>query len=467
MKSRLQFLCVRAGAVVVSCAKKEKAPVFTAQEARAIVKDAYIYGFPIVDSYRVQYAYFVDPKDKEYKGGWNEIHGEARVYTPADKAIQTPNSDTPYSILGADLRTEPVVITIPDIDAKRYYSLQFIDLYTHNFAYAGSRSTGTSAANFLLAGPKWKGATPPGINAVFHCETEFASVIFRTQLFNKDDLKNVKKIQDGYRVHTLSQFLGKPAPSAAPLIEFAKPLSAADERSSPAFFKILNFVLQFCPTDSSETALMARFAKVNIGAGKTFDDATMSRDMQQAVVDGMSDAWSACNAVTAQLAAGTVTSGDLFGTRAYLKNNYAYRMAAAVTGIYGNSKEEAIYPVYKTDSAGAPLDGSHEYVLHFAKDQFPPVNAFWSVTMYEMPASLLYDNPIDRYLINSSMLPKLQKDKDGGITIYVSHPSPGPKLQSNWLPAPGGAFMMAMRLYWPKPEALDGTWKAPPLTKVD
>ena len=130
-------------------------------EARTIPKEAYIYGFPLVDSYRVQYSYFVDRGNSEFKVPWNTLSNTARVYTPDDKAIQTPNSDTPYSFLGADLRAEPLVLTVPAIEKERYYSLQFIDLYTFNFAYVGSRATGNDRGNFLLAGPDWKGETPP------------------------------------------------------------------------------------------------------------------------------------------------------------------------------------------------------------------------------------------------------------------------------------------------------------------
>ncbi len=156
-----------------------------------------------------------------------------------------------------------------------------------------------------------------------------------------------------------------------------------------------------------------------------------------------------------------MTSGDLFGTREFLKNDYLKRMLGASAGIYGNSREEAIYPALALDSAGNRLDGSHKYVVRFAPGQLPPVNAFWSITMYEMPASLLVANPIDRYLINSSMLSSLKKDADGGITIYVQKESPGKEREANWLPAPPGPFLMATRLYWPKEAALNGSWKAP------
>jgi hypothetical protein len=175
----------------------------------------------------------------------------------------------------------------------------------------------------------------------------------------------------------------------------------------------------------------------------------------------MADAWKEQDALKTRIHAGEVTSGDMFGTRAFLKNNYPYRMAAAVAGIYGNSKEEAMYPVLAADDTGKPLSGGSKYVVRFAPGQLPPANAFWSVTMYEMPSSLLVANPLNRYLINSPMLPSLTKDADGGLTIYVQNASPGKSRESNWLPAPKGPFLLVMRLYWPKQEALDGTWKAP------
>ncbi len=180
----------------------------TPSEARAIAKEAYIYGFPMVDSYRIEYGYFVDKKDPEYKGPWNEIHNTARVYTPADTAIQTPNSDTPYSFLGMDLRAEPLVLTVPPIEKERYFSIQLIDAYTFNFAYIGSRATGNGGGSYLIAGPNWKGEKPSGVKDVIRSETEFVLALYRTQLFNPDDIANVKTIQAGYKAQPLSAFLG-------------------------------------------------------------------------------------------------------------------------------------------------------------------------------------------------------------------------------------------------------------------
>lgn len=437
----------------------------TPAELRHIIQEAYIYGFPMVDSYRIQYSYFVDQDDPEYKGEWNEVHNVARVFTPQDKAIQTPNADTPYSFLGADLRAEPLVISVPAIQG-RYYSLQFIDMYTHNFAYVGSRATGSDAGNYLLAGPKWQGKPPAGIKSVIRSETDLAFVLYRTQLFGADDLENVKRIQAQYAVQTLSRFEGTTPPPAT-AIEFPKPLSVKAQKTSPEFFGILNFLLQFTPPHPGETALMDRFAKAGIGAGKPFDVAALSPEQQRAVHEGMADAWKAFAQYKAKVIdTGKKSSADGFGTRERLGNDYMMRMSSAVLGIYGNSKEEANYPTYFNDSKGKPLDGaSNRYTVRFDPSKLPPVNAFWSLTLYELPASLLTENPIDRYLINSTMEPDLVRDADGGITLYIQHKSPGKQRQANWLPAPKGPFFMVLREYWPKPEALDGSWKAPPAVR--
>ena len=435
-------------------------------EVRAIAKEAYVYGYPVVDSYRIQHAYFVDRENPEFKAPWNQIRNIPRVFTPDDKAVQTPNSDTPYSMLGMDLRAEPIVLTVPPIDKERYFSIQLIDAYTFNFDYIGSRATGNDGGSFLIAGPGWKGETPKDVKKVIRSETELVLAVYRTQLFNPGDLDNVRKVQADYRVRPLSAFLGEVAPTAAPAINFIKPLTPEQQKTSLDVFNILNFVLQFCPTNPSETELMARFARIGVGAGKTIDESKLSPEDKTAMEQGMADAWADLAKLQKRIDAKEVTSGDMFGTREYLKNNYLYRMAGAVLGIYGNSKQEAMYPVYGVDSDGHKLDGANRYALRFAPGQLPPVNAFWSLTMYELPASLLVANPLNRYLLNSPMLPQFKRDADGGITLYIQNESPGADKEANWLPAPKGPFVMAMRLYWPKPEALEGGWKQPPMRRV-
>jgi hypothetical protein len=340
----------------------------TAQEARAIAKEAFIYGFPLVDNYRIQHSFFVARDNTEYKAPYNVLYNTQRVATPEDKAMQTPNSDTPYGNLGLDLRAEPMVLTVPVLEKNRYFTIQLIDAYTHNFDYIGSRTTGNDGGSFLIAGPDWKGETPKGIKKVFRCETQFAYALYRTQLFNPSDLENVKKVQAGYKVQPLSAFLGQPAPPAAASIDFIKPLGAEEQKSSLEFFNILNFQLQFCPTHPSEKELMERFAKLGIVAGNKIDTATWSPDIRTAIHQGIADAWEEYAVTKGKVDRKELTSGDVFGTREFLKNNYMYRFVGDLLGIYGNSREEAQYPIYFTDEEGKPLDASkNAYKLHFDK----------------------------------------------------------------------------------------------------
>ena len=442
-----------------------QAPV-AASKARGIAQEAYTYGFPMIDSYRILYGYFVDRGSPEFKGPWNQLVNTPRVYTAEDKAVQTPNSDTPYSMIGLDLRAEPMVLTVPQIDKKRYFSIQLIELYTYNFAYVGSRATGNDGGSFLIAGPGWTGEAPAGVTKVFRAETELVLAVYRTQLFDPADLDNVKQVQAGYKAQPLSEFLGQPPAPPAPPVDFPKPLTPEEEKTSLEAFNLLSFLLQFCPTHPSEVDLMARFAKIGVGAGRRIDVDKLAPDIKEALAQGIADAWTDYADLKKRVDAGDVTSGQLFGTREFLQNNYLYRMAAAILGIWGNSKVEAMYPIYSVDADRQLLDGADRYTLRFASGQLPPVNAFWSLTMYELPSSLLVANPLNRYLINAPMLPQLEKDPDGGMTLTIQNDSPGTDKEANWLPAPKGPFMVVMRLYWPKDEALTGRWTPPPLQRM-
>lgn len=435
---------------------------------RAIANEAYIYAFPMVDLYRIQHAYFINKQSPEFKAPINTLRNIGHVFTADDTAVQTPNSDTPYSMLQMDLRTEPIVLIVPEMEKDRYFSIQLVNSYTNNFDYIGSRTTGNMGGVYLIAGPNWNGETPEGIDKVFKSETELVLAVYRTQLFNPEDIDNVKKIQEGYGVKTLSEFTGSETPKAAPAIDFIAPLTPDEEKTSIESFNVLNFILQFCPTVASEVELMERFAKIGIGAGKTIDVTTLSPEVKAAMEAGIKDAWDVNYAnLKKEIDEGKVTSKDLFGTRKELNNNYLYRMGGAILGILGNTVQEAMYPIYSTDANGNKLDAAtNKYTLHFAKDELPPVNAFWSLTMYKLPASLLVANPLNRYLLNSPMLPNFKRDSDGGLTLYVQNESPGKDKESNWLPAPKGPFMCVLRLYWPKESALDGSWKNPPMELV-
>jgi hypothetical protein len=461
-------LCLMLAAGLVSSGRlAQAAPSATPSEARTIAQEAYIYGYPLVENYKTLYAQAVEQGGPNFKAPFNQIGNTAAVFTPKDTAIITPNSDTPYSFVWMDLRAEPVVLTLPAVDAKRYYSAQLIDLYTHNFAYLGSRATGSKGGSFLIAGPGWKGQKPANVASVIRCETNIAYALYRTQLFDDKDLAEVKAIQAGYKVQTLRAFLGQSPAPAAPAVAWPKPEPEMTE--TPALFRYLSFLLAFAPTDPSEKAVMARFAKLGIGAGLAFDERTLAPDMRAALEAGIADGKAQFAAFkAAKIDALQVTSGDFFGTRAHLKNNYMYRYAGAVLGIYGNSIEEADYTAYFVDAKARPLNAAdNKYTLRFEKDKLPPANAFWSITMYDGRSKLLVANPLHRYLINSTMLNGLKRDAAGGITLYIQKDSPGQDDEANWLPAPNGPFYAVMRLYLPKPAALNGQWKRPPLVKVE
>jgi hypothetical protein len=211
---------------------------------------------------------------------------------------------------------------VPVIEKTRYFTIQLIDAYTHNFDYIGSRTTGNDGGSFMIAGPDWKGETPKGIKKVFRCETQFAYALYRTQLFNPADLENVKKVQAGYKVQTLSAFLGQPAPASAPAIDFIKLLGSEEQKFSLEFFNILNFQLQFCPIHPSERELMERFAKLGIKAGNKIDTASWSPEIRTAVQAGIADAWAEFAITKGKVDRKELTSGEVFGTREFLKKNY-------------------------------------------------------------------------------------------------------------------------------------------------
>ena len=468
MKTRNLYFIVALAALVaaVSCSKNE-GPVREAVSHKDIYEEAYVYGFPMVMNYGVMYAYFVDKNSGQYKAPFNQIYNEARVFTPKDTAIITPNSDTPYSFVGADLRAEPLVLCVPKIEKSRYYDVQLIDMYTFNYAYIGSRATGNDAVCYMVAGPDWKGDTPPGIKKVFHSETQFGLIGYRTQLFGPKDMPNVVKIQSDYKVQTLSAFLHQPAPPAAPAIDF--PPFVKDDMKLP-FPKYLNFVLQFCPPVEQEKVLRARLATIGIEAGKPFDLDKLPDTEKAEEALGVKEGYDAIVKQKDEIGKNINgwLVGSMLGDRAFFNGNWLLRAAGALAGIYGNSAEEAVYPLAKSDAAGNPLDGSkHNYTLTFAAGQYPPVNAFWSVTMYDGKTQLLIENPINRYLINSPMLPSMKKNKDGSLTMYIQKDAPSADKKANWLPAPDGPIYMVMRLYWPKTEPPSilppgsGTWQPP------
>jgi len=440
----------------------------SADEITEIAKDAAVYALPMLMNYGVMYEYAIDVGGPQYKAPFNTLFSEANVFTYKDTAVVTPNSDTPYSFIWMDLRAEPMVLCVPEIEKSRYYSVQLVSQYTYNFGYIGSRATGNDAGCYAVAGPEWSGETPEGISQVFQSGTQFALGLYRTQLIDADDIDNVRAIQAKYSAKPLSAFLGTPAPAAAPAIDWPK-IDKDLAKQDP--FGYLSFLLQFAPTVGifeDEKPLREEFASIGIEPGATFP----SKPLSDSEVAGMKAAAEEVQkevATLGKLVDGWQISEGLFGDRKMMGDNYTLRASAAVAGIFGNDSVEALYPLAKQDADGNPLDGSKgNYTLTFPKDGLPPVNAFWSVTMYDGKTQLLIENPINRYLINSPMLPDLKTASDGSLTLYIQNKEPSdPEQQANWLPAPDGPIYMVMRLYWPKEEALKGTWTPPSITKVE
>jgi hypothetical protein len=469
---------VALAAVTVAATKPHSAQAQTGAnrpgffKAKDIAEAGFIYGLPIVMNYAVMYEYAVDPTSGQFKAPFNQIKNEPNVFTYKDTAIPTPNSDTPYSLLWMDLRAEPIVLSVPAVDPKRYYSVMLCDGNTYNYGYIGTRATGSEAGDYMVVGPDWKGATPPGIKKVFRSGTQLSLAAYRTQLFNPADLDNIKKVQAGYKVQTLSAYLKQQPPAATSALAFPK---IDKELAKTNFFEYLDFALQLAPAQANETEIRAKLALIGIGPGKTFNFKDLSLEDKAEVLLGMKEGERKVDEAVAN--AGKAINGwrvsSLPGDSAHYNGDWLKRAAAAKAGIYGNDAAEATYPLTRIDGDGQTLDGSqHNYTLTFPAGQQPPVNAFWSLTMYDGKTQLLIENPINRYLINSPMLPTMKTNSDGSLTFYIQNKSPGTDKASNWLPAPNGPIYLVMRLYWPKttpPSILpagEGTWQPPAIKLV-
>jgi len=457
---------------VAACGPGEPTP----DEARAIAKEAWVYGFPLVMNYKTMVQYAIDESSPEYKGPFNDLVCQARLYTPNDRAVVTPNSDTPYCFFWGDLRSEPLVLTVPELEADRFYHFQLIDLYTHNFAYVGTVATGNGPGNYLITGPNWSGETPEGITAVIPCETDFLFSAVRTQLFGPDDLDRVKEIQAEYAFEPLSVILGEAAPPPAPVIDFPEWVEGAqfDARS----LGYLDFMLTLVDPVPEERELFDRFERIGLGTGQAFDPEAFSPEVAEAISAGVEEGLQATEAFIGAYSADPAFSAKIFGTRSFLRESarenydgadyYLLRTAAAHAGLYGNSAGEAIYPAYFVDSDGEPLDGSeHAYTVTFPEGGLPPVESFWSLTMYDGATQLFIENPLDRYLLNSTMMEQFRFEGDGSLVLYAQKDSPGPEREGNWLPAPDGPFYMVLRLYGPVESALSGEWTRPAAEKVN
>jgi hypothetical protein len=427
----------------------------TAQEARKIAKEAYVFNYPLVMYYRTMYMQAIDTKSTSYSGGFGKWLNLG-TSSPKDTDIVAPNNDSPYSYAWVDLRAEPWVLTIPKIEKKRFYTSQWDDLWGFVLDNVWAEEDGNDGVNVLLVSPTWKGELPKGVKRIIRGDSEFLGSLTRTQLFYPKDLPNVTKIQKEYKLQPLSAYLGKPAPKAAPAIDW-KPWKEGAEKTEE-FWDYVNFMLPFTTPNIQDKPVLDNMVKIGLGAGAEKPNAVIQAAMKLGMQDALAELTKASE--------GKVDPALFFRSRKDTNKDYFNRALGVMVGIFGNVKKVSVYFSVPKDDKGELFDGSkHNYVITFAADQIPPAKDFWSWTMYKLPQRWLVDNPINRYAIGSAT-PGLKKAKDGSITIYFQAKSPGKEKESNWLPAPEGPFWIVLRTYGPSKAILDNSWKLVPVKQV-
>jgi hypothetical protein len=463
-RSAVLALCI-IGLVLTGCTGPQSATI-APEEVQAITEEAYIFSFPILDQYKMLFAMALYPDSGAYEAPLNVLSNKTELLGPDYTLIVRPNNDTLYSGVWLDLRAEPMVLSVPPVPLDRYYSFQLIDLYTHNFAYVGSRATGPEAGNYLITGPGWSGEAPDGITAVIPCGTAFATALARTAVFSAEDVPKVIAIQEQFAVTPMSEFSGTQPPPAAAALQL--PPYNPEQARSAGFVAFINAFLPYLGQHPSEAELWQRFAA--IGIGTDFDLEGLDPEIRTAMDAGVAAALAKIETEGANLGSrqnGWMLTEPSFGTREAMQGRTLRRAGAAAFGLWGNDLEEAYYPEASLDADGEALDAStQDYVLHFAADELPPVKSFWSLSMYNLPQQHFIHNPIDRYAIGDSTKGVVY-GKDGSLTVYLQHEAPGKDKESNWLPAPDGLFSLQMRCYWPEPESLDPLYAPPAVERVE
>ena len=438
----------------------------TEQEAQSIAVDAYIYFYPLIlmDITRKQ-STNIEP-GKEFGKGPMNVFVNVPGYPPADfKGVVRSNFDTLYSIAWLDLTKEPQVVSAPDTNG-RYYLLPMLDMWTDVFASPGWRTTGTQAGNFLVTPRGWSGTVPAGFTQI-EAPTPYVWIIGRTKTDGAPDYGEVHKIQAGYKVTPLSDWGKSPKPIEVKIASSVDmktpPKTQIDTMQADQFFVYAAELLKLHPPHLTDQPIIAQLKRIGFEPGKSFDITKVDPVVKKALEAAPAAAQSLMEWKVPTLARVVNYWSMNTDTMGVYGNYYLKRAIVAQLGLGANLPEDAIYPLNLADEVGKPLDGASKYTIHFEKDATPPVNAFWSLTLYDSDGFQVA-NSLNRFAVSSWM--PFKYNPDGSLDLYFQNESPGANKEANWLPAPKGPFNLTMRLYSPKSGALTGKWNPPPITKI-
>lgn len=458
-------LALLAGASLSSPASAGTA--VTAAEAASIGVDAYLYFYPLLsmDVTRKQFTN-IEPGKAFGKGPMNMFTNIPEYPPGTFRGVVRPNFDTLYSSAWLDMTKEPVVISAPDTGG-RYYLLPMLDMWTDVFASPGWRTTGTTAADYLVTPPGWSGKVPDGVTQI-PAPTPYVWIIGRTKTDGPADYDAVHKIQAGYKVTPLSQWGGEVKPPQVtidPAVDMTTPPKVqVDTMTADTYFAYAAELLKANPPHITDQPIIAQLKKIGFEPGQSFDLSKAPSEVQEGLKLAPAKAlqlmaWKV--PTVARVANGWSMNTDTMGVYG---NYYLKRAIIAQQGLGANLPEDAIYPLNLADSTGKPLNGESNYVLHFEKDQIPPVNAFWSVTLYDQDGFQV-PNALNRFAVSSWM--PFAFNADGSLDLHFQNESPGKDKEANWLPAPKGPFNLTMRLYAPKSDALTGRWNPSAVAKAE
>jgi hypothetical protein len=463
----LLFTAALCGGMVGSAVAGQNTSL-TKEEAAAIGKEAYVFGYPLVtmEFTRRVMTNAAEPKDNHAPMG--QFHFARTYPNAAFRDVTAPNADTLYSTAWLDVSKEPCVLSLPNQDG-RYYLMPMLDGYTTVFQVPGKRTTGTGAQTYAITGPNWKGTLPEGV-VEYKSPTAIVWILGRTYCTGTaEDYKAVHALQDKYSLVPLSAY-GKPytppVGNVDPQIDMKTPVrDQVDKLDAGAYFKLLASLMKDNPPAAEDAPIVARMAKIGLVPGQDFDISKLDPAIAQALAD-VPKASIAEIVAEFKVSPKNVNGWEVLTKTGIYGTDYANRALVTAIGLGANRPQDAIYPTSIVDADGKPYSGANNYVIHFEKGQTPPADAFWSVTMYDSNFFFV-SNALNKYTVSPRN--DLKYNSDGSLDLHIQHQAPGSEQEANWLPAPEGKFILMLRMYWPKehnPSILDGTWNPPGVSKT-